>query len=75
MAGRLFNALLIDKLRFYIDDKNFNADTTKFIANIEKVMSSYYSDNAYMLDTSRHRFSLEFTPSRYGQRKVKQILT
>lgn len=65
MAGRLFNALLIDKLRFYIDDKNFNVDTTKFIANIEKVMSSNYSDNAFMLDTSRHRLSFEFTPTRY----------
>lgn len=66
MGGRLFNALLIDKLRFYIDDKYFsNAYKSKFIENIDKVKSSYYSDNAFMLDTSRHRISLEFTPTRY----------
>ena len=66
MGGRLFNALLIDKLRFYIDDKVFgNANTSKFLANIDKVMSSYYPDNAYLIDTSRHRISLEFTPTRY----------
>lgn len=66
MGGRLFNALLIDKLRFYIDDKYFsNADRSNFIANIEKVMSGYYPNNAYLIDTSRHRISLEFTPTRY----------
>lgn len=66
MAGKLFNALLIDKLRFYIDNNAFNnEDTSKFIVNIEKVMSAYYSNNAYLIDTSRHRISLEFTPTRY----------
>lgn len=66
MGGRLFNALLIDKLRFYIDDKYFNnTDRSKFIKNIKKVMLSHYPDNAYMPDTSRHRLSLEFTPTRY----------
>lgn len=66
MGGRLFNALLIDKLRFYIDDKYFsNNDRSKFLTNIGKVMPSHYPDNAYMIDTSRHRISLEFTPTRY----------
>ena len=72
MGGRLFNALLIDKLRFYIDDKDFNnADSTKFIENIKNVMSSYYPDNAYMRDTSRHRLSLEFTPTRYRTKEAQ----
>lgn len=66
MGGRLFNVLLIDKLRFYIDDKYFsNADRSKFIEDIDKVMSAYYPNNAYLIDTSRHRISLEFTPTRY----------
>lgn len=66
MGGRLFNALLIDKLRFYIDNKYFNnTDRFKFLENIKKVMFSHYPDNAFMLDTSRHRLSLEFTPTRY----------
>lgn len=66
MAGRLFNALFLDKLRFYIDDRVFNnANISNFIANIEKVMSGYYPNNAYLIDTSRHRISLEFTPTRY----------
>lgn len=66
MGGRLFNAILIDKLRFYADDDLFNnVKSTDFIKNLEKVMSAYYPNNAFMVDTSRHRISLEFTPTRY----------
>ena len=66
MAGKLFNAILIDKLRFYADDELFkNLNTVDFVKNLEKVMSGYYPNNAYMTDTSRHRISLEFTPTRY----------
>lgn len=66
MVGKLFNDLLIDKLRFYINDTDFsNTDRSEFFANIENVMSSHYPDNAYRLNTSRQRISLEFTPTRY----------
>lgn len=66
MVGKLFNDLLIDKLRFYINDTDFsNTDRSEFLANIENVMSSHYPDNAYRLNTSRQRISLEFTPTRY----------
>lgn len=72
MGGRLFNALLIDKIRFYIDDNVFNnANISNFIANIEKVMSAYYPNNAYLIDTSRHRISLEFTPTRYRTKECQ----
>lgn len=60
MAGRLFDSILIDKLRFYADDKLLvNIETFDFISKIQKVMSAHYSDNAFMTDTSRHRISLE----------------
>lgn len=66
MVGKLFNDLLIDKLRFYINDTDFDINNrAAFLANIEKVMSSHYPDNAYRLNTSRQRISLEFTPTRY----------
>lgn len=70
MVGKLFKDLLIDKLRFYINDTDFsNADRSEFIANIKNVMSSHYPDNAYRLNTSRQRISLEFTPTRYRTNK------
>lgn len=66
MVGKLFNDLLIDKLRFYINDTDFDINNrAAFLANIKKVMSSHYPDNAYRLNTSRQRISLEFTPTRY----------
>ncbi|RAI14117.1 MAG: hypothetical protein DK841_03255 [Candidatus Melainabacteria bacterium] len=66
MVGKLFNDLLIDKLRFYINDTDFDINNrAAFLTNIEKVMSSHYPDNAYRLNTSRQRISLEFTPTRY----------
>lgn len=66
MVGKLFSDLLIDKLRFYINDTDFDINNrAAFLTNIEKVMSSHYPDNAYRLNTSRQRISLEFTPTRY----------
>lgn len=70
MAGRLFDSILIDKLRFYADYELFtNISTSDFIGNIQEVMSAYYQDNAFIIDTSRHRISLEFTPTRYKVNK------
>lgn len=66
MGGRLFNTILIDKLRVYADDKLFtDVNISGFISSIQSAMSSYYPNNAFMIDTSRHRISLEFTPTRY----------
>ncbi|MCM1266175.1 MAG: hypothetical protein NC200_08260 [Candidatus Gastranaerophilales bacterium] len=66
MCGRLFNSILIDKLRSYADIELFKEiNLMDFISNVKVTMSKYYPQNAFILNTSRNRFSFEFTPTRY----------
>lgn len=66
MVGRLFNSVLIDKLKFYIPNELLDIlDKTKFINKTQEVLSKYYAQEAFHISTSRNRMSIEFTPTRY----------